>query len=128
MPGPIDTVNRLVDAINRGDLERAAALYEPEAVLVVQPGKLARGPVQLREALAGFIALKPTLRSEAQEVIEAEDVALYLSRWSLRGTDPAGKAVEMAGESADILRRQEDGRWLIALDNPWGGQILASKE
>ncbi len=99
MAGPIDTVNRLVDAINRGDLERATKLYEPGAVLVVQPGKLARGSTQLREALAGFIALKPTLMSEAQEVVEAGDVALYVSRWNLRGTDPAGKAVVMAGES-----------------------------
>jgi len=127
MAGPIDTVNRLVDAINRGDLEKATKLYEPGAVLVVQPGKLARGSTQLREALAGFIALKPTLMSEAQEVVEAGDVALYVSRWNLRGTDPAGKTVVMAGESADILRRQEDGRWLIALDNPWGDQILAPK-
>jgi uncharacterized protein (TIGR02246 family) len=124
MAGPIDTVNQLVDAINRGDLERAVAAYEPEAVLVAQPGQLARGTSALRSALAGFIALKPTLMSKAQEVIEAGDVAQYVSRWSLRGTDPAGKPVEMAGESADILRRQPDGRWLIALDNPWGAKVL----
>jgi uncharacterized protein (TIGR02246 family) len=127
MTGPIDTVNRLVSAINRGDLERAVAVYEPEAVLLVQPGQPARGSTQVREALAGFIALKPTLTSEAQEIIEAGDVALYVGRWNLRGTDPAGKPVAMAGESADILRRQADGRWLVALDNPWGAQVLASK-
>lgn len=126
MAGPIDTVNQLVDAINREDLERAVAAYEPGAVLLVQPGQLARGATQVREALAGFIALKPTLTSEAQEVTEAGDVALYIGRWKLRGTDPAGRAVAMAGESADILRRQDDGRWLIALDNPWGAQVLAS--
>ena len=124
MTRPIDTVNQLVDAINRGDLERAVAAYEPEAVLVAQPGQLARGTSALRSALAGFIALKPTLMSKAQEVIEAGDVAQYVSRWTLRGTDPAGKPVEMAGESADILRRQADGRWLIALDNPWGAKVL----
>jgi uncharacterized protein (TIGR02246 family) len=127
MAGPIDTVNQLVAAINRGDLDGAVKLYEPGGVLVVQPGKLARGSTQLREALAGFIALKPTLESEALEVIEAGDVALYASRWNLRGTDPAGKAVTLAGESTDILRRQEDGRWLIALDNPWGVQVLPQK-
>jgi ketosteroid isomerase-like protein len=127
MAGPIDTVNQLVDAINRGDLERALAAYEPEAVLLVQPGQLARGSIQLREALAGFIALKPTLTSEAQEVIEGGNVALYMGRWNLRGKDPAGKPVAMAGESADVLRRHEDGRWLIALDNPWGAQVLASR-
>ena len=127
MAGPIDTVRRLVDAINRGDLETAVMLYEPDAVLVVQPGTLARGSKQIRDGLAGFIALKATLRSEAEEVVEAGDLALYMGRWNLRGTDPAGKVIVMNGESADVLRRHEDGRWLIALDNPWGGQILAPR-
>lgn len=127
MPGPIDTVNELAQAINHADLERAVAAYESGAVLVVQPNQLARGSAQLREALAGFIALKPVLRFETQQLIEAEDVALYISRWSLTGTDPAGKAVVMGGESTDVLRRQRDGRWLIALDNPWGAQILPAR-
>jgi uncharacterized protein (TIGR02246 family) len=127
MPGPKDTVDQLTEAINRGDLEAALALYEPNAVLVAQPGQLARGATQLREALAKFIALEPTLRSQAQEVIDAGDLALYASRWTLRGMGPAGHPVNMAGESSDILRQQPDGRWLIALDNPWGARILPSR-
>lgn len=124
MGRPIDTVNELTDAINRGDLEGAAALYEPNAVLVVQPGTIARGSQEIRAALGGFIALEPTLSTQAQQVVEAQDLALYVGRWSLKGTDPAGQPVSMGGDSSDILRRQPDGRWLIALDNPWGGKIL----
>ena len=89
------------------------------------PARLATGTLALRAALAGFVALKPTLTSEAHQVVEAGDVALYCSRWSLRGTDPAGNPVKMSGRSSDILRRQSDGNWLIALDNPWGTDILA---
>ena len=33
----------------------------------------------------------------------------------------------MGGESSDILRRQRDSRWLIAIDNPWGAQILEQR-
>jgi ketosteroid isomerase-like protein len=127
MARPIDTVNQLVDAINQGDLDRAVAAYEAGAVLVAQPGQLARGSIQIREALAGFIVLQATLETEAQELIEAGDLALYVGRWSLRGTDPNGKPVAMAGESADVLRRQQDGRWRIAVDNPWGAGILGSR-
>lgn len=126
MAEPIDTVAQLVLAINRGDLTTAVALYESNAVLVVRPGQLARGAAEIRDALAGFVALKATLQSEAQQVLEAHDVALYLGRWSLRGTDPRGQAVLLSGESTDVLRRQPDGRWLIALDNPWGSQLLSS--
>lgn len=127
MSRPIDTVNQLVDAINRGDLDRAVAAYEPTAVMVAQPGKLAHGVRELREALTAFIALRPVLVSQEQEVIEVGEVALYQGRWSLKGTDPAGKPVTMAGESADILRRQHDGSWLVVLDNPWGAQTLGPR-
>ena len=125
MQTALDTVDRLVRAINAGDLKTALGLYEPDAVLVVRPGRLARGWAQLHEALAGFVALRATLMSESQGVIEAGDLALYLGRWTLRGTDPAGKSVTLGGESADILRRHGDGRWLIVVDNPWGAQLLA---
>lgn len=123
--GPLDAVTQLVNAMNRGDLETALCLYESGASLVAQPGVVATGTLALREALAGFVALKPTLTTEAHQVVEAGDVALYCSRWSLRGTDPAGKPVQMNGRSSDILRRQPDGNWLIALDNPWGTDIVA---
>jgi uncharacterized protein (TIGR02246 family) len=124
---PIDAVNQLAQALNRGDIEAALALYEPNAVLVAQPGQLARGSTELRLALGRFIELKPTLRSEAQNVVEIGDIALYISRWTLRGTDPSGQVVTMEGESSDILRRQRDGRWLIVVDNPWGAQILGQR-
>ena len=120
---PLDAVTQFVNATNKGDLETALGLYEPGASLVVQPGVVATGTLALREALAGFVAL--TLTSEAHQVVEAGDVALYCSRWSLRGTDPAGNPVQMSGRSSDILRRQPDGNWLIALDNPWGTDIVA---
>lgn len=121
---PAETVARLAQAINSGDLEAAVALYEKDGVMVVQPGQAVRGTSELRKALAGFIALKPTLRMKTEEVVTAGDLALYVGRWTLEGRDPAGQPVAMGGESSDILRRQEDGRWLIALDNPWGAQIL----
>jgi ketosteroid isomerase-like protein len=120
---PVETVAQLVEAINQGRLDEAVALYEPQGVLVTQQGK-AVGTPALREALAGFIALKPTLITEFCELIQAGDTALYCSRWSLRGTDPAGKTITMSGRSADVLRRQPNGNWLIAVDNPWGTDIL----
>jgi len=90
----------------------------------VRPGRLARGRAEVREALGGFVALHAKLTSQVQYVLEAGDVALYLGRWSLQGTGPAGEAVVLGGESADILRRQADGRWLVAIDDPWGTQVL----
>lgn len=63
-------------------------------MLVVRPGQLARGAAEIRDALAGFVGLKATLRSEAQRVLEADNVALYLGRWRPRGalTPPASRS------------------------------------
>ena len=121
---PEDTVRNLIKAINNGDAATAAAQYEPEAILVVEPGKIARGSEQIREAMIGFTALKPTLQSEKDEILVAGDTALLLSNWSLNGTGPEGEAIQMGGKSTDILRRQSGGNWLIAIDNPWGVDLL----
>jgi ketosteroid isomerase-like protein len=121
---PIDTVHRLVAAINAGNLDAAVALYEPSGVLLSPEGAPARGTAELRAALGGFIAMKPRLESQTERVFESGDLALYLSRWSLQGTDPGGKPIALAGESTDVLRRQAGGIWLIAIDNPWGVKTL----
>lgn len=121
---PLDAVTHFVNAMNRGDLNTALSMYEPGASLVVQPGTVVTGTSALREALAGFAALKPTITTEAYKVMEADGVALYCSRWTMRGTDPAGNPVQLGGRSSDVLRRQPDGNWLIALDNPFGAEIL----
>jgi ketosteroid isomerase-like protein len=122
---PLEAVTQFVQAMNRGDLETALSMYEPSACLVVKPGVVVTGSPALREALKGFAALKPVLTNTGQQIVEAGDVALSCAQWSLRGTDPAGNPVQMSGRSADILRRQSDGNWLIALDNPWGTDIVA---
>lgn len=122
--GPRATVGRLTDAMNRGDIDAAAALYEPDAVLIVQPGAAARGDARIREALQGFIQLRPTLTTSTSHVLDAGDVALYFGRWQLTGIGPDGAPVTMDGESADVLRRHSNGDWLVALDNPWGTAVL----
>ena len=79
-PSPSDTVKNLIGAINQGDIEAALSFYEPEAVIIAQPGNIARGRDAVRAALQGFISLKPSLKGGAHQVIEAGGVALYSSK------------------------------------------------
>ncbi|MGI0037925.1 MAG: YybH family protein [Nitrososphaera sp.] len=124
MSEPIDTISSLIRAINSGDIETALSLYESEAILVFEPGKIVRGTAAIRSALEGFTSLKPTLKGELHQTLIVGDLALYCSKWALQGTSPDGTAVEMTGVSSDVLRRQSDGRWLVAIDNPWGTSIV----
>jgi len=125
-PKPSDPLTFLIDAINHGNLDSALSLYEPEAVMVAEPGKLTNGRAGLRDALAGFIAMKPTLSVESRQIVTAGDIALSCAHWNLSGADPDGKEIKMSGRSSDILRRQTDGNWLFLIDNPWGTDILSA--
>ena len=43
--------------------------------------------------------------SQVRWVFEADDLALSFSDWSLTGTGPDGEAVEMSGQTSDVLCR-----------------------
>ena len=121
---PEEAVQAFFDAFNRGDLDAVVALYEPKATLVAQPGQIAEGHAAIREALNGFLAMKPTLTPEKKTLVAAGDIALSVVRWTLNGTGPDGAPVHMEGATSDVLRRQADGRWLFVIDNPWGAGVL----
>ena len=121
---PLDLITQLVMAMNGQDLETALTLFEPGASFVIKPSVVVYGTAGIRQALEGFMALKPKLTIEAQQIVQAGDVAQYCARWSIKGIDPTGAAVQLGGRSSSILRRQPDGRWLFLVDNPWGTDIV----
>ena len=120
MGTPEQVLKSIVDGINAGNVDALMRLYEPEAVFATQPGSLNRGLPGVREALAGFVAMKGTLDLEVTRVLEASDLALVATVWSFAGTGPDGTPVKLAAKSADVLRRQADGSWRLVIDNPWG--------
>ena len=117
---PEDMAQSFAEAFNSGKVDALLALYEPNAVIVTPSGQPASGIDGIREALKGFLALKGKLALESRYCIRAGDTALTSSKWSLRGTGPDGKPVEIGGKSAEVVRRQTDGRWLYTLDHPFG--------
>jgi uncharacterized protein (TIGR02246 family) len=118
---PTEAVALVSERISAGDVDGALALYEPEAAFTPQPGEVVIGSDAIKQALEAFTSLRPKLEGRVEKVIESGDVALVLNRWTLAGTAPDGAAIEMGGLSADVLRRQPDGRWLVLIDDPWGG-------
>jgi uncharacterized protein (TIGR02246 family) len=120
--GPEAVIEEFAERLNARDLDGALALYEPDAAFQAQPGQPpVQGAEAIREALAGFLALEPAMSGEIVKVVEAGDVALVMNRWALRGTQPGGEPIELAGTSADVVRRQGDGSWRVVVDDPWGG-------
>lgn len=118
---PEQVIELFAERLNEGDSESALALYERDATFAVGPGEVVQGTDAIREALGRFTAIKPKLSGTIEKSLTAGDVALIVNRWHLEGEQPDGVPVRMAGVSADVLRRDADGSWRIAIDDPWGG-------
>ena len=58
---PEQVLESIVDGINTGNLDALMPLYEPEAAFATQPGSLGHGLPAVRQALAGFMAMKGKL-------------------------------------------------------------------
>jgi uncharacterized protein (TIGR02246 family) len=117
---PEDVDRLLCEAISAGDLEAALAFYEPEAQFVAQPGNVVTGNDAIRQVISQFLSMKPTLRLEKVTAVQAGDIALLASTWSLTGTGPDGQAVNLSGQGQEVVRRQPDGTWKFIIDAPNG--------
>jgi uncharacterized protein (TIGR02246 family) len=109
-------------AFNRHDLEGVVASYEADAVMISGNAAL-QGADAIREAYRGIFAQQPTIALQTVRAVRAgdvalRDVALLHGQWELRGTGPEGAEIRRSGLSAEVVRRQADGRWLFVIDNP----------
>ena len=117
---PGDFHRSYVKAFNSGSVEPLVNLYESDAALVPQPEEVVAGHVAIREALSRYQATG-RMTAETRYCITSGDVTLASASWQIDGTGPDGRPVSVAGTSADLLRRQGDGRWLLVVDHPFGG-------
>ena len=123
---PADMNAAFAAAFNSGSIDQLLALYEPTAVLVPIPGQVVEGISAIRAALEGLLALKGTMRSENQYALVHGDIALLRAKVHLVGTAPDGHRVEINNHTAEVVRRQPDGRWLYILDHPYGADPLSA--
>jgi uncharacterized protein (TIGR02246 family) len=118
-PGtPEELMSRFGEYVRTRALERLVSLYESKAVFTPEPGVVHRGRAAIQAALAGMLELRPSMTTRVVEVHEADDIALVIVDWELRGTAPDGSAVAQKGRSADVLRRQADATWRVLIDHP----------
>jgi uncharacterized protein (TIGR02246 family) len=106
--------------LNAGDLDALVALYEPGATLVPTPDEKAVGHAAIREALGAFIAAQAQMRLTVGHVLRAgDDLAMLYDDWSGHYTDADGARIDVAGQAIEVVRRQPDGTWRFAIDDPY---------
>jgi uncharacterized protein (TIGR02246 family) len=110
-----------MQAFNAGDLAGMVALYEPNAAVVSEPGgEVVSGPAALEENLQGYLSQADKIDLQVQRCIRSGDLAILYSGWTMTGQAPDGSEVNRKGQTSDVVRRQDDGNWLLAIDNPFG--------
>jgi uncharacterized protein (TIGR02246 family) len=106
--------------VNANNLDDLVALYEPTASLVQQDGSSASGTQAIREALAALLEMKPTLLMKVVRLSRAgDDLAVLYNDWELDAVGPDGAELHVTGKALEVVRRQADGTWRFAIDDPY---------
>lgn len=104
---PEDLSDFFLERASAGDVEGVVALYAPDAVLALPPGRLAVGQDQIRAVYTKLLAGRPAFGSAGQQpAIINGDIALTSTRL------PGG------GATVEVARRQPDGTWRWVIDQP----------
>jgi len=113
-------ISRLVAAVRDYDIDAALALYEEDATMVVYPGMLGNGKEAIRKFYEGIFRLSPEIQHGVDAFTEAGNLTLFTAKWSIVGPIPPSLPLNRTNYHVAILRKQQGGNWLIAVDNPWG--------
>lgn len=110
---PADICRLFQRAVAAGDLEAVLAVYDPESVFLNRDGERRTGTDGLRSELAPLVAAKAVFRFQVEQVVEAGEVALMHTRWTVT-TDR-----EMTLHAIEVARRQRDGSWRWLIGDPF---------
>ncbi|WKD32051.1 YybH family protein [Streptomyces xanthophaeus] len=108
-------------AFNAGDADAVNAMYTPEAIAVWEPGVPLTGK-EREDSVKEFLARKPKMSARPRQSFVTGDTALLIVDWSIATVDDEGAPELLTGVGVDVLRRNEDGNWLYAIDDPYGEQ------
>ena len=108
-------------AFNDRNISRLLALYEPEAVLRVDGSdKDLVGPDAIAGELQHLLQMPGTMTSRNNFCVVQGNLALLRADWTL--VDDKDASV-VSGSSAELVRRQSDGRWLYVIDHAVGAGL-----
>ena len=121
---PAQLMTLFAERASGGDADGLLALYEPGAVFEPQFGVVLRGLDEIRSALTELAAMRPRIEYAGEpDVVIVDDIAVVSNSWSMTAERPDGTTHRERGISADVLRRQPDGSWLVLIDQPRGATL-----
>lgn len=119
-----DTVKSLDAAVNNKDVEAVMDYYEQGAVLVMEPGRVATGTDEIRRFFSFVFDMNIQAHQETTYVLQAQDIALFTSRWIASGVDQNGEKFSNVNIATSVFRKGRDGKWRMIIDNSFGPAVL----
>ncbi len=120
----LNAIQAMTSAFQNKDIGGVLASYESGAAVMFEPGVRVSDSAMLQKMFEGAFQLNPDFNyPNGHEVYMANNLALHIAPWEMSGIAPDGMQVKQQGLSVAVLRKQDDGQWLLVLDNPHG-QVL----
>ena len=106
------------DAFNSRSIDGLLQLYEPDAALRTNGDDTNLvGLAAIRDALEQLLQVPGRMTSRNHFCIVQGNLALLRADWDLVSEEGS---VLASGSSAEVVRRQADGRWLYVIDHAVG--------
>lgn len=123
---PARLMELFAERAGTGDAAGLLALYDGAAVFEPEAGVILRGHDEIAPALQELTAARPVIRYAGEPaVVIIDDIALVSNTWTMTVALPDGAVARQGGVSADVVRRQPDGTWLVLIDQPRGATLPA---
>lgn len=120
----LNAITKMTEAFQNKDIDGVMACYEPKAVIVFEPESPISDTTILREMFTGMSMANPIFTYGGHEVFITGNIATHIAPWKMTAKAPDGTEIKQSGLSIAVLRKQEDGKWLMVLDNPHGSFLM----
>jgi uncharacterized protein (TIGR02246 family) len=110
-----DLVETWMSATRKGDIETVLNLIDDDVIFMV-PGKMPFGKEAFAAVSRGMTNVRFEGRSHIEELKILGNWAYLRNHIDMTITPEQGAPVHRAGYTLTILRKREDGRWVLARD------------
>lgn len=118
-------IEKMTADFEKKDIDQVLKAYEDDAIVMFEPQKPVSGKDNLKAAFIQFTTMNPKFTYySGHEVYISGNIATHIAPWKMTGEMPNGEKIEQNGLSVAVLRKQEDGSWLMIQDNPNGSFLM----
>ena len=115
------------NAINHKDFDAISRFYTEDATLVVRPGLLVSGRNEIREAhkrISEYFNGSLEVSQGEMVIIEAGNTALVMAKTFVKSPGKPDTEYPEEREAIYVYVKDGQGKWLCAVDNSYGIDLL----